>query len=377
MFISVVCGKIRSLPSFLVSINSLKKNVIHTVLVVYCWQTISFATMRKILIIQTAFIGDVVLATGILEKLHQRFPDAEIDFLVRKGNEPLFSNHPFIKNVLIWIKKVDKYKNLLQLIKTIRSNKYDLVVNLQRYAATGVMTVFSGAKTTIGFDKNPLSFLFSQRIKHHFSGNNGEVLHEIERNHLLINSITDNIPAKPRLYPSADDESFVREYKTRPYICIAPASVWFTKQFPKEKWISLINEIPSVYPIYLLGAPSDKALCDEIIANKTHPSVTNMAGQLSFLQSAALQKGAMVNYVNDSAPMHFASSVNAPVAAVYCSTVVGFGYGPLSDKSFVIETQQPLSCRPCGLHGKKACPLGHFDCANNITNEQLLSAIDN
>lgn len=342
----------------------------------YAFRPLVLPPMRKILIIQTAFIGDVVLATGVLEKLHQQFPEAEIDFVVRKGNESLFANHPFLHEVLIWIKKESKYLNLFRLILKIRSNKYDLVINMQRYAATGFMTVLSGGKTTIGFDKNPLSFLFSQKIIHQFSSGDGKTLHEIERNHLLIQSLTDENTAKPHLYPSIEDESFIKEYQTIPYICIAPASVWFTKQFPTEKWISFVNEIPSICPIYLLGAPSDISVCNEIIAGKTHPSVTNMAGKLTFLQSAALQKRAMMNYVNDSAPMHFASSVNAPVSAVYCSTIEGFGYGPLSHKSFVIETIKPLSCRPCGLHGKKACPLGHFDCAYTITNEQLLAPID-
>ena len=95
------------------------------------------------------------------------------------------------------------------------------------------------------------------------------------------------------------------------------------------------------------------------------------ASSAAFLASAALQKGAVLNYVNDSAPMHFASAVNAPVVAIYCSTVPDFGYGPLSDTSFIIETKQSLSCRPCGLHGKKQCPLKHFNCAETITMEQI------
>ncbi|WP_239512993.1 glycosyltransferase family 9 protein, partial [Klebsiella aerogenes] len=65
-------------------------------------------------------------------------------------------------------------------------------------------------------------------------------------------------------------------------------------------------------------------------------------------------KDAIMNYVNDSAPMHFCSAVNAPVDAIYCSTIPAFGYGPLSDKSYIIETKQPLACKPCGLHGKVA-----------------------
>lgn len=331
--------------------------------------------MQRILIIQTAFIGDVVLATGLLEKLHQHYPTAEIDFLVRKGNESLFNQHPFLHEVLIWHKKENKYKHLFQLLKRIINTRYDQVINLQRYGATGFITAFSKAKETIGFDKNPFSFLFSQKIKHVFSGNEGKILHEIERNHLLIKAMTDDQAAKPKLYPSEEDFAFVKPYQTTPYLCIAPASVWFTKQFPTNKWINFIKQVPEHFNIFLIGGPTDTPLCNEIITSKAHPNVVNLAGKLNFLQSAALQKGAIMNYVNDSAPMHFASSVNAPVTAVYCSTIVSFGYGPLSDKSFVVEIEERLSCRPCGLHGKKACPLGHFDCAKKITNEQLLKEL--
>jgi ADP-heptose:LPS heptosyltransferase len=96
---------------------------------------------------------------------------------------------------------------------------------------------------------------------------------------------------------------------------------------------------------------------------------------LSFLASAALQQKAFLNYVNDSAPLHFCSAVNAPVVAIYCSTVPVFGFGPLSTQSFIVETQQKLSCRPCGLHGKKECPLGHFNCAKTIANNQLIAPL--
>jgi len=322
--------------------------------------------MQKFLVIQTAFIGDAVLATALPEKLHQHYPDAQIDYLVRKGNESLFTAHPWLHQVLIWDKKQSKYKHLLQLLSVIRKRRYDAVINVQRYAATGFLTAFSGATQRIGFDKNPFSYLFTQKIKHVPTA-----VHETERNHQLIVSLTDAVVAKPCLYPSAKDVEAINAFKQHPYICIAPASVWFTKQFPKEKWISFINQLPEHYRIYLLGAPGDTALCDHIASAVTHPQVTVLAGKLSFLQSAALQQEAVMNYVNDSAPMHFASSVNAPVTAVYCSTVPAFGYGPLSKKSFIVQIEEPLACRPCGIHGYKACPLTHFKCAMDITNEQL------
>ncbi len=329
--------------------------------------------MQRILVIQTAFIGDVVLATGLLEKLHQHFPDAVINIVVRKGNEGLFTNHPFLQTIHIWDKKKNKYKHLLQLLFAIRKKQYDVVVNVQRYMATGFLTAFSGAKKTIGFDKNPLSFLFTQKVSHHFSGEE-DVVHEIQRNHALIRSITDDQAAKPRLYPSMGDLERVAVYQDKSYICIAPASVWFTKQYPTEHWVELIRQLPQQYAVYLLGAPGDKSLCSSIEKQCERPLI-NLAGELSFLSSAALMKNAVMNYVNDSAPMHFASSVNAPVTAVYCSTIPAFGYGPLSDRSFVIETPVPLSCRPCGLHGHAECPQGHFNCAKHIRVEQLLKTL--
>jgi ADP-heptose:LPS heptosyltransferase len=341
--------------------------------------------VQKFLVIQTAFIGDVVLATALIEKLHDYFPDARIDFLVRKGNEALLIGHPYLNEVLVWDKKRHKLRNLWRLGRRIRHTNYDKLINVQRFAATGLLTVWSGAAETIGFDKNPLSFLFCRKIPHLVSVpvRPGAVpdaverpLHEVDRNQGLIRAFTDDRPAKPRLYPTKADFEKVQAYKTKPYITVSPASVWFTKQYPPEKWAAFIRLLPDRYTVCLLGAPSDQALCGQI-REMAGPGQTiiNLSGQLSFLQSAALMKEAVMNYVNDSAPMHFASAVNAPVTAVYCSTIPAFGFGPLSDERFIVEIKTPLDCRPCGLHGYRACPLGHFNCAYKIEEGQLLETL--
>jgi heptosyltransferase-2 len=328
--------------------------------------------MKNILVIQTAFIGDVVLATSLIENLHQQFPEVKLDILVRKGNESLFQSHPFLNQVLVWDKKNNKYQNWVGLLFKIRSSQYDVVLNAQRFAATGAWTAFSKAKIKIGFDKNPFSFLFTHVVVHQFS-EKGQ--HEIDRNHQLLSSLFVTKVAMPKLYPTALDELAVINYQQTPYLCIAPASVWFTKQFSSEKWVDLINQIPFKGPIYLIGGPGDKLLCDQILQKINRKSVVNLAGRLSFLASAALQKKAVLNYVNDSAPMHFASAVNAPVVAVYCSTLPDFGFGPLSDNSFIVQTNESLTCRPCGIHGKKQCPLKHFDCAKTIKMDQLIAPL--
>jgi len=327
---------------------------------------------NKILVIQTAFIGDAILATALLESLHQSVPTAQIDILVRKGNESLFNVHPFLKNVLIWNKKEAKYKNLLALLSSIRSSKYDLVINLQRFGATGFLTALSGAKITVGYDKNPFSFLFSKKVSHDLD----KGLHEVDRNNNLIAWFAPTLKRQPKLYPTKEHYDKVEAYTQKPFICAAPNSVWFTKQYPANKWVDFLNQVPLDYTVYLLGAPGDAESCSWIKSQVvTNLRIEILAGKLSFLESAALMEKAAMNYVNDSAPMHIASSMNAPVAAVFCSTVPSFGFGPLSDRSFNIETAEKLSCRPCGLHGYKACPQGHFKCAQGIGAQQLMDVL--
>jgi len=325
------------------------------------------------LVIQTAFIGDVILATALVEKLHATYPDASIDFLLRQGNETLLAGHPHVREVIVWNKKKGKIKNLFKLIGRVRSKRYDYVINVHRFASSGMITAFSGAKEKIGFDKNPWSFAFTRKVKHQLDAG----LHEVDRNQKLIDHITNTGRSLPKLYPSVQDVESVSKYKTGSYLCIAPTSVWFTKQFPAAQWIDFLRtQVNSVDAIYLLGAPNDRNLCDEIKMQVQTERVINLAGQLSFLQSAALIQGALMNYVNDSAPMHIASSMNAPVAAVYCSTVPAFGFGPLSERSFIVETSEKLECRPCGLHGYKACPLAHFHCATTITTQALQNCLE-
>ena len=101
------------------------------------------ANLRQILVIQTAFIGDAILATAVLEKLHAAYPGVAIDFLVRKGNEGLFRGHPFLREVITRDKALGKIRSLRQVLKKLRNTRYDIVVNLHRYTSSGFLAAFS------------------------------------------------------------------------------------------------------------------------------------------------------------------------------------------------------------------------------------------
>lgn len=313
--------------------------------------------MKRILFIQTAFLGDVILATAAIAEAKRILPEAEIDVVVKKGNESLLQNNPHISNTLVFDKSSGKFKEILRLKKIFQTRNYDIAFNFHRFGSSGILTVLSGAKKKYGFKKNPFSFLFTKKFEHEIG--NGK--HEVERNLMLLREFGAAPIAKPELYPSENSFSKTAEYKSKPYICMAPASVWFTKQLPEYKWVELINKQEASTQIYLIGGPTDHDLCQRIIDQVSHPNIANLAGKLNLLDSAALMKDAKRNYVNDSGPLHIASAVNAPVTAFFCSTVPSFGFGPLSDDSVIKEVSN-LDCRPCGLHGYKNCPKGHFKC---------------
>jgi len=317
---------------------------------------------ENILVIQTSFIGDVILSTSLLESLHLRFPLAKIDIVVRKGNEGLLFQHPFLSEVLLWDKKNSKYSNLFKLMLRIRRKKYDLVFNLQRFASTGLLTGFSGATKKIGFKENFFSFLFHKKVEYGFSIHQKNV-HEIERYHQLLQEYVSGEPSPMKLYP--DEASFekVKSFQNKKYVIVSPASVWFTKQYPKEKWVELINHLPVEFDVYLLGGKNDEELCEYIRNQSKNFSVRNLAGKLSFLESAALIAKAEMTFSNDSGPQHIASAMNAPITTVFLSTLPDFGFGPRSIHSKIVQTIEKLDCRPCGVHGHKQCPKGHFKCA--------------
>lgn len=329
--------------------------------------------MKKILIIQTASIGDVILATPVAEKWHSSFQSDIIDVLVKKGSESLFDGHPFIRQVLVWEKHSRKYRNLIRLLRVVQNENYDVIVNLQRFASSGFLTVFGRPGYSVGFSKNPFSLFYTRRFPHHLDGT-----HEVERNLSLLSGLLPDGGAPMRLYPKPGAYAKVSQFKTHAYITIAPASLWMTKQFPADRWGEFIRQVNvnNDLNVMLVGGPADVELCNRIIEGAGGSNLMNLAGKLTLMETAALMRDAVMNYVNDSAPLHLASAMNAPVTAIFCSTVSRFGFGPKSDNSEVVETDVELSCRPCGLHGRQVCPEGHFRCAYSIDIQKLIERLN-
>jgi heptosyltransferase-2 len=323
--------------------------------------------VSKVLIIQTAFLGDAVLVTSLLEKIRVESPETAIHLLVRKGNESIFQAYTYSCLERVWTyDKSNKRSSWFDLRTSLKQESFDKVFVVQRFFGMGLLSLMIGAKEVMGFAKNPLSWFFTKAYPHPF----GNGIHEVERNTCLLSDWLGNKVFKPFLNPAKITPPAFN------YICISPGSVWETKRLPIQKWIDFIHLLPRDQAVVLMGSPSEKYLSDQIEQACQGRPIYNETGKHSLLASTSIFAQSKGNFVNDSGPMHLSSAVNVATVAVFCSTIPDFGFGPLADHSEIIEVSEKLDCRPCGDHGKKNCPLGHFNCGNHISIQKMLLAYE-
>ncbi len=307
--------------------------------------------MQRVLFIQTAFIGDAILGTAAVRALHAK--GFKVDVLVRKGNETFYLNQPNVDQVWVWDKK-NKWKSWWSLLRGVRRVNYDKIYLAQRFFTMGLFSLLSGASEKIGYSQGWWSHFYKVRIAHRW----GDNVHEVQR-------LMDLVGSEKLFRPFLEVQAHSVLLPELPYITISPASVWQTKQAPLQVWQQVLYRHEDK-KVLLLGGPTDLAFLQECMAQLKHPNMEIKAGQYSLLQSGYVMKHAVMNFVNDSGPLHLCSATNAPVTAFFCSTIPAFGFGPLSDVSVVLETKEELPCRPCGMHGHSRCPKWHFKCGHII-----------
>lgn len=344
--------------------------------------------LKKILVFHTAFIGDIVLALPLVQRLRASFPDAHITFVVIPAAANVLENHPAINEILIY----DKHRRnagvsgILKLGKRLRKSQYDVAIIPHRSLRSAIIGWLSKTPRRIGFSTSAAARLFTDVVGYDKS------LHEIDRNLSLLNplGLAYSSEELPTLYPSKNDaevvDAFLKNQRFRTptrgrkgqshrqqgvLVGIAPGSVWNTKRWPKEHFIALTKSLlDDGYPVALIGGRDDAVLCSEIRNAIDNVSVVNAAGLLSLLQSAELMRRCSVLVSNDSAPMHLATAMRTPVVAIYGPTIPQFGFAPRGENNVVAEIHG-LTCRPCSIHGGQSCPIKTFVCMKDLTPELI------
>ncbi len=332
----------------------------------------------KVLTIQTAFIGDVILTLPLVQVLKREMPGAVVDFMCIPSTNEILSNNPYINEVLVYDKRNSGMKGIRSIVKEIKKRNYDIIITPHRSFRTSLICFMSGVKKTISFDISAMSLLYKKAVL--YVGYE----HEIKRNlHLLEPlGIKEDQIIPPELFPSADDKKKVDELMDvfeligKKFVCIAPGSIWFTKRYPKEKYANVVKMLEEKgIPVVLIGGEKDKEIGDYIHGKSKKENVFNVTGKLSLLESAEMIRRADVLLTNDSAPLHIANAMGTRVIAIFGATVPEFGFYPYGDGDVIFETKG-LKCRPCSIHGGYKCPIGTFDCMMRIEEGDVAGKIE-
>lgn len=326
---------------------------------------------KNILIIQTAFAGDVILTLPLLEAIKEKYQESRITFLCIPNTASILENNPYLDDIIIYDKK-DSQKGIFQfrkLIKEIKSKEFDLIISPHRSLRSTMISYLSKVKDSVSFDTSALSSKY--KIKVIYNKN----VHEIVRNLSLLVplGIVINEIIPPKLFPSEKDihtvDTLLKSFKIsqdEKFITVSPGSVWYTKAYPELKFIKLMNILNDIdIKVVLTGGADDFGLCAKIKVLCKNYKVYNAAGKLTFLQSSELIRRSEVLVTNDSAPMHLANAVGTKVIALFGATIPEFGFYPYGKNDIIFQING-LKCRPCGIHGGNRCPIKSFDCMNRI-----------
>jgi heptosyltransferase-2 len=329
--------------------------------------------MERILIVQTSFLGDVVLSTPVIKRVAEAHPDAEIWLMTTPLASAIVRNDPLVKGVISY-DKAGRDSGLRGTIKKageVKAFNFSTVYSLHRSFRTAILLFLSGIKKRVGFKESRLSFLYSE-LRHRAK----DAPHDVIKNLSLVpsNDQADRDAELRVFLPPVDPAARVKEelgLLKGKYAVIAPGSVWETKKWLADRFGKVGKGlIDAGLKVVLVGSNQDIPAADKAAKEG---QLANLCGRTDISEMISLVRDAALLVCNDSFPLHLGSAFKVPTVALFCSTVPEFGFGPWKNNSVVLEVDN-LSCRPCGRHGRRSCPTGTQACMIGIPTDSALSA---
>jgi heptosyltransferase-2 len=327
------------------------------------------------LVIQTSFLGDVILTTPLIAELAKR---GTVDILVTPTGAAALANNPDIRSVIRYDKRgtYGSAMGLWQTIREIRARRpYDAAYLAQGSFRSGLIAMMTRATERVGFASSTGRVLYTKQLPYRPERHHAERLWSLAMSECADPPSRDQI--RPRLYPSDGDrgqiDALLRQSGStdEPFVALAPGSAWGTKRWPY--FPELAKRLVDDYRIAVVGSKADFELAAQIMNGLPPERVINGIG-LPLLTSAELIGRARSIVTNDSAPQHLASAMGTPTLTIFGPTVPEFGFGPIAERH-AVAGHESLSCRPCHRHGPQRCPLGHWRCMRELTPDYVSSLL--
>lgn len=304
----------------------------------------------KILILRFSSIGDIVLTTPVVRCLKVQLPDVEIHFATKPQYAGILESNPHINKV------INLQGSVYALAKTLRTEKYDAVVDLHSNLRTRLLrSLMSGVPFSVFRKQNMRKWLLVKK----FTRKPCE--HVVFRYLETVKNLGVQYDGKGLDFFYKESE--VTDLPAPPFIAYAIGGTWATKRMPENKIEELIES--SQLQWVLLGDAHDAKLGDPLAA-RFPDKVTNLCGKLTLEQSAQVIAKAEKVVTHDTGLMHIAAALQKHILSIWGNTTPDFGMGPFLPESAIskpiLAETTGLSCRPCSKIGFNTCPQGHFDC---------------
>jgi heptosyltransferase-2 len=311
------------------------------------------------LVVQTAYLGNVLLTTPLLSLLASRY--GLVDVVAQPVSAQVLDGHPAVKEVIAYDKRgADRgLRGLQRVARHLASIRHERVYLPDRSWRAAMLAVTARIPERIGFAESPAATLYSDRVQRPGHG------HETARIAALA-GVPAGAPLPPLSLGLTDEDAAAAEAwlanrgVVGHFVAVAPGSVWGARRWPHFPKLAATIE----RPVVVIGGPADAALAVDVVA--AAPERTwNSAGEVGPRVAAALVARALALVSNDSAAIHLATAVGTPVVALFGPTVPSFGFGPLGPLDVVLG-RDDLLCRPCAQPGPAVCPLDHHRCLQEL-----------
>ncbi len=336
---------------------------------------------EKFLVVQSSFLGDVVLSTPVFCEIRRRYPGAWLAVLCTPQAKSLLEGNPDVDEIIADDKRgIDRgWRGLSRKAADLRSRGFTTALALHKSFRSALLLFLARIPYRVGFRQSAGWFFYHCRIKREAN------LHDVERNLSILKplGINGNECQKSIRIGVA---SGVRERVERTFhdlgiddhgliFGVSPGSVWPTKRWRPEGYAELMARLRRRYTceILLFGGPEDTEIVENVQRLSGGAGVS-LAGKLTLRELACALDRCSVFITNDSGPMHVAVARGIPVVAIFCATTPSLGFYPYTSRAVIVEKELP--CRPCSSHGGRRCPLGTEDCMRSIKAEDVLRAVE-
>ena len=337
------------------------------------------------LYIQTAFLGDLLLAVPSLRQIRQWSPSAKLTLVCRKGYGDFFNQLQLVDEII----EVTKKAKVQLATNQLKDRKFSTIFCPHQSTSSMRLVKALKAEQKIGFKKVMDWGVFDKKVARNLTW--PEAMRQMQLVAEVDESTKIKLEAfaeKPHAIPDWADmklnqlswdrkhlqkivsKKITGNHDLGDYICIAPGSVWPTKRWTQKSFEKVITLLAREnMKVVIIGAPDERQLCEKIQSNT--PNSFSFAGHLSVEESLVMMSYAKGLICNDSGAMHMASLLKLPTISIFGPTVVELGYKPWNPNAYVFSNQD-LLCRPCGQHGGKSCPIGTHQCMESISAKEVV-----